>query len=128
MPAEIIRLHEHRTRFARGVVARGVAMAHGSSTPHVAPETTDEDTLSGGHEALNLAELAFVVRNRFDLPDGIDETLVIQSLAEVRAAHGEAARWRAAFESTLGVYFSLAGVDLDETLNTLVAMVPPANN
>ena len=108
MTAQILRLHAARQ------ITRSRSFDH-LDEGNIEPSDVD---------ALDLCELALVIRNRFTLPCGLDDAALIQSLREIQNAHGDRERWLAAFNSTLGLYLSLRAKDFNKALQDLLAIVP----
>ena len=111
MTATVIRLHH--VRAAR------------SQRP-LSPSATDTADRTPGADALDLCELTHVVRNRFQIPEGLSDDAILRSLREIRAAKDDRGRWLAAFDSTLGLFLSLRMSDFNAELKSLLSLVPPA--
>ena len=79
----------------------------------------------GDDIAMRLERLVPIVRQRLALTDAIEDAAILQSLHEIVRARNPAARWSAAFNSTLGLYLVLREHDLDGALNRLLAILPP---
>ncbi|MEO1266368.1 MAG: hypothetical protein AAFV26_11755 [Pseudomonadota bacterium] len=109
MTATVIRLHE----------VRAARLGSGSR-----PMPVRTDDAAPPVDALDLCELAMIVRNRFQLPDGLSDDALIRSLGEIQAARGARERWVAAFDSTLGLFLSLRTSDFNGEMQALLALVP----
>ncbi|MEO1793102.1 MAG: hypothetical protein AAFU50_00705 [Pseudomonadota bacterium] len=110
MTATVIRLHHART------ARQHAALDRGGDTNETAPPV----------DALDLCELSLIVRNRFQIPEGLSDDAILRSLREIRAAKDDRGRWLAAFDSTLGLFLSLRMSDFNTELKSLLALVPPA--
>lgn len=77
-------------------------------------------------DTLRWSELAFVVRNRLQLPRGISDDTIVESLKEITAAGNNDDRWAVAFGSTLGLYLSLGVEGFEEAMDELLAILPPS--
>lgn len=110
MTAVVIRLHWAR------VASPAEAMAR-ACTPLELWSPNDSDIL--------WQELALVVRNRLQLPNGVDDETVIESLQEIAAAGDKDDRWAAAFGSNLGVYLSLGVEGFEGAMHELLSILPP---
>jgi len=75
--------------------------------------------------AQRLARLVPILRQRLGLTETIDDAAIHESLTEIVRERDPKKRWRAAFNSTLGLYLVLKGRDINAELNTLLAVVPP---
>lgn len=75
--------------------------------------------------AARLARLVPLVRQRLDLADTIDDAAILESLHEIARELDPQRRWRAAYNSTVGLYLVLYKPDLNAALNTLLALLPP---
>lgn len=77
---------------------------------------------------LHLAELVPVVRQRLGISDAFGDDLILASLRAISAHTTDRDRWRAAFESRLGLWLSTQGRELGRALSTLVSLLPPPRN
>lgn len=75
--------------------------------------------------AARLARLVPIVRQRLDLAGSIDDAAILESLHEIAREKDPQRRWRAAYNSTVGLYLVLYETDLNAALNTLLALLPP---
>jgi hypothetical protein len=77
-----------------------------------------------GIDALHLAALVPVVRERLGLDSSFPDDAVLASLRMIAAPASPWERWQAAFHSNLGHWLGLKADDLNAALNVLVEMLP----
>lgn len=83
------------------------------------------DIWSANDNDIRWQELAFIVRNRLQLPRGIGDDMIIDSLKEIAAAGDTDDRWAVAFGSTLGLYLSLGVDGFEGAMHELLSILPP---
>ena len=75
-------------------------------------------------DALHLAALVPVVRDRLGLDSSFPDDAVLASLRMIAAPQSRWERWQAAFHSNLGHWLALKADDLNAALNVLVELLP----
>ena len=77
-------------------------------------------------DASDDSELTLIdrVRERLDIGDEISDVTIAASLAAIAARQDNRGRWLAAFGSPLGRWLASRGVDLNTTLNIVLALAP----
>ncbi|MEM9029212.1 MAG: hypothetical protein AAGC70_12665 [Pseudomonadota bacterium] len=110
MTAIVMRLHWAR------MTSPGEAAARACWPSDWATADTDD---------MRWSEIALVVRNRLQLPRGIGEDTIIESLKEIASVPDADERWAAAFGSTLGLYLSLGVDGFEEAMDELLSILPP---
>ncbi len=84
-----------------------------------------DDVVKTDDAGLRWSELALVVRNRLQLPRGIGDDTIIDSLKEIASVNDPDDRWAVAFGSTLGLYLSLGVEGFEDALEELLLILPP---
>jgi hypothetical protein len=70
------------------------------------------------------SDMASTLRERLGLDPAIDDDAIAHSLAEINRFDDIPTRWQAAFDSTLGLWLALKGLDLEAALAPLVTAAP----
>ena len=75
-------------------------------------------------DVLHLNELVDIVRVRLGIDSALPDDAILVALKAITSCTQPRERWRAAFDSNLGHWLALKGVDLNSALNMLLAMLP----
>jgi hypothetical protein len=95
----------------------------------VAP-LADRPSAEGGDDHLARDEhdddvdLIETVRDRLAIDPGVSDVTIAASLAQIASRPDVRGRWLAAFGSPLGKHLAQRGGDLNDLLNTLLALAP----
>lgn len=75
-------------------------------------------------DIMHLGELSQWLRQRLAIDASLSDQALLQSLAAVTGHGDRRERWRAAFQSPLGLWLAERGSDLNTALNTILAALP----
>ena len=72
----------------------------------------------------HLAELVPIIRRRLAIAPAFSDPAILASLASIAARSSHEERWRRAAASTLGLWLSSYGRDLNGALTMILALLP----